>query len=110
MDSYGQARHKDCRATVLCTSHGEAIRGRNVPAPGCGGQSCCSHFKGDKFITMTSQTLPEYIDGLPNICGSEEIISETMTRPKTRSLPQARIDPGRIQSAFAIALHMHQPL
>src|SRR5688572_14972089 len=59
---------------------------------------------------MTSQSLPEYIDGLPNICGSEEIISETMTRSATRSLRQSGIDSARIHSAFAIALHMHQPL
>jgi len=59
---------------------------------------------------MTSQTLPEYIDGLPNICGSERIISETTTRPATRGLRQSGIDSARIQSAFAIALHMHQPL
>ena len=59
---------------------------------------------------MTSQTLPENIDGLPNICGSEEIISETMTRPATRSLRQSGIDSARLNSAFAIALHMHQPL
>jgi len=57
-----------------------------------------------------SPTLPEYLDGLPNICGSEKIISETMARSAPRRLPESGIDFGRLRSAFAIALHMHQPL
>src|SRR5436309_14955981 len=60
--------------------------------------------------TMTDPFLPEYIDGLPNISGSENIISQTMARSGPRYLPESGIDFGRIRSAFAIALHMHQPL
>jgi len=59
---------------------------------------------------MTDPTLPEYIDGLPNICGSEKIVSEARARPVACYLPESGIDFGRIRSAFAIALHMHQPL
>lgn len=50
-------------------------------------------------------TLPEYIDGLPNICGSESALA--VARAKTT--PHG-IDFSRLNSACAIALHMHQPL
>ncbi|KFI21560.1 glycosyl hydrolase family 57 [Nitrosococcus oceani] len=53
--------------------------------------------------------LPEYIDGLPNLCGSEELIARTRAQGPVY-LPQSGIDFGNIQSAFAIALHMQQPL
>ncbi|TAL02501.1 MAG: glycosyl hydrolase family 57 [Verrucomicrobia bacterium] len=56
--------------------------------------------------------LPEYIDGLPNLCGSEEKIAEAIRAGAGRKIysPESRIDFGGINSAFAIALHMHQPL
>ncbi len=49
-------------------------------------------------------TFPEYIDGLPNICGHEDLLNAA------RPAPSPDIDFSRINSAFAIALHMHQPL
>ena len=56
--------------------------------------------------------MPEYIDGLPNISGSEgrvqAAIKEASGAPAYRN--ESRVDFGSIQSAFAIALHMHQPL
>lgn len=56
--------------------------------------------------------IAEYVDGLPNISGNEAeidaLIKETADRPVFK--PQSPIDFGRIKSAFAIALHMHQPL
>ncbi|MCU0841475.1 MAG: hypothetical protein MUC79_07125 [Thiobacillaceae bacterium] len=56
--------------------------------------------------------LPEYIDGLPNLCGSEKEIDRTIAEHRARPvyLTESRIDFGRINSAFANALHMHQPL
>jgi hypothetical protein len=58
---------------------------------------------------MTEFHLPETIDGLPNLCGSEAAI-ERAARDTSRR-PMARpIDFSGIQSCFAIALHMHQPL
>ncbi len=56
--------------------------------------------------------LPEYVDGLPNICGSEPLVEETLraSRGQPVFLPESRIDFGRIRAACAIALHMHQPL
>jgi Glycosyl hydrolase family 57 len=56
--------------------------------------------------------LPEYVDHLPNLSGSESQIEAALraSRGKPVFLPESRIDFGRINSAFAIALHMHQPL
>jgi Glycosyl hydrolase family 57 len=55
-------------------------------------------------------SIPEYVDGQPNICGSEDRIAEAMTRRGPHYLPEAAVDFNRIRSAFAIGLHMHQPL
>lgn len=56
--------------------------------------------------------LPEIIDGLPNLCGAETAIANTLAahRDQPVFLPQSGIDFGRIKSSFACALHMHQPL
>jgi len=54
-------------------------------------------------------TLPEYVDYLPNICGSESLLDEA--RPRSNAHPASPgIDFQNINSACAIALHMHQPL
>ncbi|MEJ2643728.1 MAG: glycosyl hydrolase family 57 [Gammaproteobacteria bacterium] len=56
--------------------------------------------------------LKEYVDGLPNICGSEPVIeralSESAGKPRYRS--RSSVDLGRIKAGAAVALHMHQPL
>ncbi len=54
--------------------------------------------------------IAEYVEGVPNICGHEEVIAEAMGKPDPVYLPESGIDFGRIKSAYAIALHMHQPL
>lgn len=59
---------------------------------------------------MTAKALPESIDGLPNLCGSEDLVAKAMSRPGPVYLPQSEIDFDDIESGFAIALHMHQPL
>ena len=59
---------------------------------------------------MGPQSLSEYIEGFPNISGSEDLVAQAMARSGPFYLPQSDIDFGRIRSAFAIALHMHQPL
>ncbi|HYE34171.1 glycosyl hydrolase family 57 [Methylocaldum sp.] len=57
------------------------------------------------------ETLSETIDGLPNICGSESLIAQAIRdRPNTVFKDTSPIGFGRIRSAAAIALHMHQPL
>ena len=56
--------------------------------------------------------LAEYVDGLPNICGSEERIRQAIRANRTDPvfLTQGTKGFGEIKSAFALALHMHQPL
>jgi hypothetical protein len=56
--------------------------------------------------------LPEYIDGIPNLAGSEEIIEAAIRDGAETDVfrDEGRIDFARIKSACAIALHMHQPL
>jgi len=59
---------------------------------------------------MTTVGLQEYVEGLPNICGSEPALAEALARPGAQYLPESGIDFGRARSVFANALHMHQPL
>ncbi len=55
-------------------------------------------------------SIPKYIDNVPNICGAEELVAEAMSASRPIYLPDSSIDFDNIHSAFAIALHMHQPL
>jgi hypothetical protein len=59
---------------------------------------------------MSVAELTEYVDGLPSLCGSEDLIVEAMARPGPHALPQSDVQWDRLQSACAVALHMHQPL
>jgi hypothetical protein len=61
-------------------------------------------------MNMETQDIAAYIDDLPNICGSEDLVVEAMSRPGPFYLPNSDVQCGNIDSAFAIALHMHQPL
>ena len=56
--------------------------------------------------------LPEYVEELPNICGNEAQIARVIDEARGRSafLAESTIDLQRVKSAFACALHMHQPL
>ncbi|HLV67205.1 MAG TPA: hypothetical protein VKY73_15395 [Polyangiaceae bacterium] len=56
--------------------------------------------------------LEEQINGLPNISGSEEQVDRAIAIGHERrpDLARSRLDFGQIDSAFAIGLHMHQPL
>jgi hypothetical protein len=60
--------------------------------------------------TTLEHPIPETVDGLPNICGSENLVAEAMARRGPYYLPESGIDFSRVRSAFSIALHMHQPL
>jgi len=53
--------------------------------------------------------LPAYVEGLPNLCGSEALIAETVSGA-ARAPEKSKIDWTAAKSAYAIALHMHQPL
>jgi len=57
-------------------------------------------------------SIPEYVDGLPNISGSEDQVAAAVERGRGKTLYRGagHIDFGTIRSATAIALHMHQPL
>ena len=56
--------------------------------------------------------LPEYVDGLPNLCGSEQTVEAAIRAGRDWPVfggPRS-VDLAGIDSAFAVALHMHQPL
>jgi hypothetical protein len=53
--------------------------------------------------------IKEYVDKLPNICGSQELIASAIDKNQV-FLPHSSIDWSKVKSAFAIALHMHQPI
>lgn len=57
-------------------------------------------------------TIPEYIQGVPNISGSEDIIDKAVRKGQMSTIfkDEGHIDFKSIKSAYAIALHMHQPL
>jgi hypothetical protein len=57
-----------------------------------------------------SKDLPECVGDVPNICGREDVILDAMARPHPRLSSESGLDFTRVNSAFAIALHMHQPL
>ena len=65
-----------------------------------------------RYTITIMNILPEYLDGRLNLSGSESLIEQTIRESRGRAvfLPESRIDFGGSQSAFAIALHMHQPL
>jgi hypothetical protein len=54
--------------------------------------------------------LPEYVGDIPNLCGSEHVLSNGSRRSGQVYLHCSGIDFGRINSCFANALHMHQPM
>ncbi len=56
--------------------------------------------------------LPPIVDGLPNICGSEDLVEAAIAGARAHpvALGKGEIDLSRSRSASAIALHMHQPL
>lgn len=57
------------------------------------------------------EILPEFIDGLPNICGSDQLIERAAQQRERRVFPAEKgFDFTQIRSAAAVALHMHQPL
>jgi hypothetical protein len=66
----------------------------------------------DGLATRIMRELAEYVDDLPNLCGSEPLIEAAIRsgRDQPLSLGQTLVDIADIDSAFAVALHMHQPL
>jgi len=58
---------------------------------------------------MSDNSFPEYLENLPNLSGAEAVVEKTLNVRK-RAQPEGGVDFGNINSACAIALHMHQPL
>ena len=55
--------------------------------------------------------IPDEVDGVPNISGSEDLIDAALREADAAGSGCALAAPFEgVQSAFAIALHMHQPL
>ena len=59
---------------------------------------------------QTLATLPEIIDGLPNICGSESLVDAVVKNDRPVFLPTSNINIQDVKATFAIALHMQQPI
>src|ERR1700689_19267 len=55
-------------------------------------------------------TLAEYVDGLPSLCGQEPLIREAIEAGRGRPVFPGGADTERAASPFGGALHMHQPL
>lgn len=60
---------------------------------------------------QSSQTpaIPELIEGLPNICGWENVLQAVVHHKNPVFLPTTNLKLSDITAGFAIALHMHQP-
>src|SRR5450759_4704100 len=63
-------------------------------------------------MAKVANDLPAIGDGLPNVCGGVSIIAAAISSAIDRPAPsgEGTVDWSRVRSAFAIALHMHQPL
>ncbi len=55
-------------------------------------------------------SLPEIVDGLPNLCGHETQVEEVTRSRGPVYLPETNLRLERLRAVFAIALHMQQPL
>ncbi|MEW6381529.1 MAG: glycosyl hydrolase family 57 [bacterium] len=56
------------------------------------------------------EPLSDIINGLPNFCGYESSVEETMSRSLPVFLDRTPVILSQVESSFGIALHMHQPL
>jgi len=59
---------------------------------------------------MNDATLPEMIDGIPNISGAEAQVENATRAAAPVFLPDTNLRLDKLQAVFAIALHMQQPL
>ncbi len=59
---------------------------------------------------MKVERIAETVDGLPNFCGWEEQLEAVLAQPEPVFLKRTPLRMERLQSGFAIGLHMHQPL
>src|ERR687895_204346 len=75
-------------------------------------EPCLGASGGKMAGRQVMSVLPECVDGLPNMCGSEQRIQEAVAAGRARPvfLGRSPVDINHIDSAFSVALHMHQPL
>jgi hypothetical protein len=59
---------------------------------------------------MDLQTIPEMIDGLPNLCGAWDKVKEVTRGRAPVYLNETNLRLDRLRAVCAIALHMQQPL
>lgn len=59
---------------------------------------------------MRVESIPETVDGLPNFCGHDEALQSVLRNREPVFLSRTPFQLERLQSAFALGLHMHQPL
>src|SRR5262245_21616079 len=59
---------------------------------------------------MELRSLPDVLDGLPNICGAEAQVEEVTRGRQPVFLTETNLRLDRLRAVFAVALHMHQPL
>ncbi|MGB2608796.1 MAG: hypothetical protein WBC80_07455, partial [Isosphaeraceae bacterium] len=59
---------------------------------------------------MELRPIPEMIDGLPNFCGAEAQVEQVTRARHPVYLHETDLRLDRLNAAFAVALHMHQPL
>jgi len=59
---------------------------------------------------MELRPIPEMIDGFPNFCGAEAQVEQVTSARHPVYLHETDLRIDRLRAAFAIALHMHQPL
>ena len=62
------------------------------------------------MLSFSRMTTAEQVETLPNICGAEDMVASAMAKQGPHYLNECGIDFGHVRSAFACALHMHQPL
>jgi hypothetical protein len=62
------------------------------------------------FLKTPPPPIPEYIHYLPNISGWEKESTEAIDHREPIFLPTTNIALEQVTAAFAIALHLHQPL
>jgi len=70
-------------------------------------------FQGPRAVkeqSVSTLSIPERVDDRPTLSGYEDAVAEATARPGPIYLPDSSIDFAGIRSAFAITLHMHQPM
>ena len=56
------------------------------------------------------QAIEEYVEGLPHICGADDLVVKSMSKHRPVYLKKGDVAFDGVKSTFAVALHMQQPL